>query len=170
MLVNLLLAIGINRGVSKESEMMVKIKDVSPPEVSAVVTLLAENRYTQQEITDRMRISQKTQNRIKLSVQRSGEYKPNRKGKSRTMRRLTDMETMNRKLISTQFSHQLKGLGVEVSPVTVRKRLFECALKACRPRKKQKIALVMKTKRLQWAKQVQEWTSEDWTKICSMIW
>ncbi|KAG8275525.1 DNA-directed RNA polymerases I, II, and III subunit RPABC1 [Homalodisca vitripennis] len=96
-------------------------------------------------------------------------YEPRRVGKcgrkrklnDRLVRKLKNITTMNRRNTTKQLTEQINEYGANVSTRTVRRVLSAEGLKACRPRKKQKITPAMAKKRLQWAKGLQGFTVEE---------
>jgi transposase len=55
--------------------------------------------------------------------------------------------------------------GVQVSAVTVRRRLFRAGLRARRPRKKPLLTAKMRTARLKWVKEYGKWTMQQWKSV-----
>lgn len=152
---------------------MGKKKDVSPRKIAVAKAFLSEGQYTQQEIAKKTQLSQKTISRIKRSLEFNEEFGPHRQGKCgrkriltpRSQRKLVAMSLKNRNATSTMLRDQLSDIGIEASAVTVRRRLCEAGLKGRRPRRKQKITAAMAKKRVEWAKNLRNWTSDDWSKV-----
>ena len=71
----------------------------------------------------------------------------------------------NRKATRRQLKSNLLDRGIDVSARTVRRTLFEGGLKARRPRRKANITPDMAKKRLDWAKGLKDWSSNDWKKV-----
>lgn len=151
---------------------MGKNPDLSPRKVATVQVLLQEERYTQSQIATRLQISQKSVSRIKKKLVNNDNFESGRIGKCgrkkvlspRMTRKLKNMTLANRKSTSKVLSDQIREYGINVSPRTVRRTLNEEGLRACRPKKKQKITLSMAKKRLEWAKGI-EFTEDDWNKV-----
>lgn len=152
---------------------MGKTSDLSPRKSASVKLLLEENCYSQTEIAKRLGISQKSVSRIKMACDLNLNYEPRRVSKcgrkrklnDRLVRKLKNITTMNRRNTTKQLTEQINEYGANVSTRTVRRVLSREGLKACRPRKKQKITPAMAKKRLQWAKGLQGFTVEDWEKV-----
>nr|XP_047137642.1 uncharacterized protein LOC124814172 [Hydra vulgaris] len=155
---------------------MGKKNDISPKKYSAVKTLLGEKVYTQTQIALKVGVSQKTVSRIKKCVDNQEPYEHHRIGNCgrkrkitpRTQRNLVKMALNNRRATSKVLCQQLNEAGVDVSPVTVQRRLFESGLKSRRPRKKQKVTPAMAKKRLEWAKIHENMSIYDWSKVKCM--
>ena len=71
----------------------------------------------------------------------------------------------NRRASSRKLSSELAKEGFEISRRTVNRRLQEAGLQAYRPRKKPRLTVKMKEDRLRWAREHQNWTTEDWERV-----
>ena len=89
-----------------------------------------------------------------------------RKSTKRDDRVLTRLCLTDRHLNSTQLAREWKeSTGVIVSTSTVRKRLLENNLKACKPRKKPLLTAQQRKRRLAWARQHKDWSVERWRSV-----
>lgn len=153
-------------------EVMGKKSDLSPRKVSNIKLLLEEECYTQSQIAARLNISQKSVSRIKNKLFNREVLEGNRIGKcgrkkilsERIARKLKNLSLSNRRSTSKDLCNNLEEYGVKISPRSVRRALNNEGLKACRPRKKQKITPSMAKKRFQWAKDLLL-TEDDWAKV-----
>jgi transposase len=97
------------------------------------------------------------------SKRRTGRKK---KTTAREDRILSRMSLKNRRRTSHLLSHDLEGAtGTKISARTTRRRLTECGIKACKPRKKPWVSEKNMKKRLEWAKRHKDWTSAEWSKV-----
>lgn len=155
---------------------MGKVKDLTPRKVSAVKTLIKEQRYSQREIAKKCDISAASVNRVKRELDLGQDFCAERtknrqrsgiksKFSTRTRRTLIKLCKSNRRATSLDLSRQVSAYGVLVSPRTVRRELCNAGFTARRPVKKAKLTPAMMKKRLLWAKQYKDWTANDWTKV-----
>lgn len=155
---------------------MGKVKDLTPRKVSAVKTLIKEQRYSQREIAKKCDISAASVNRVKRELDLGQDFCAERtknrqrsgiksKFSTRTRRTLIKLCKSNRRATSLDLSRQVSAYGVLVSPRTVRRELCNAGFTARRPVKRAKLTPAMMKKRLLWAKQYKDWTANDWTKV-----
>lgn len=159
---------------------MVKGKDLSPRKRGQIEVLLHNSSLKQNEIAAKMNVSpqvvsniyKKIKNNQTLSPKRTGRCGRKKVSSARDDRKLINISLQNRKLTSTKLRQLWQQSGIEASSRTVRRRLFEAGLKACRPLKKPKLTKAMIDKRLAWAKTYESWTSDDWSKVnnITMYW
>lgn len=62
----------------------------------------------------------------------------------------------------------LSSLSVDICSSTIRTRLINAGLPACRPRKKAKITRAMAKKRVNWAHEVKSRFRSDWSKVSNL--
>ena len=66
---------------------------------------------------------------------------------------------------SSDLKRDMMDYGVHLSNSSIKKRLFEAARIARKPKRKQLLTHKMKRKRLAWAKKYKNWTLDDWKKV-----
>ncbi|KAF6214236.1 hypothetical protein GE061_008975 [Apolygus lucorum] len=147
--------------------------DLSPRKKALVACMLDQGESSQREIAKKLKISQKSVSRVKVSVQEETPLSPDRKGKCvrkskfspRLLRKMVQIAKTNRRATSREICEKLKEYGTEVSPSIVRRRLCAEGLPARRPRKKAKLTPAMAKKRILWAKDMQEKFQNNWNKV-----
>ena len=133
------------------------------------LVFLKETGLSQRAIAGKLGISQQTVSRVNQKLATGDVYETKRVGrcgrKRRSSRRddrnLVRMCKKNRKATSGMLKKCWESSGIIVSASTVRRRLLENGLHARRPLKKPKLAPAMILKRLDWAKEHQNWTYVD---------
>ena len=150
---------------------MGKQKDLTPRKISQVKALMENTNLSQREIARRLNISPATITVLKRRLQfgsaspkRRGRCGPKRKTTVQTDRWLSRYSQKNRRLSSNQLKQELINRGCNISSSTVRKRLLADGVGAYQPVKKPHLTARMKRQRLQWAKQFEKWTAEDWER------
>lgn len=151
---------------------MGKICDLTPRKVAKIEILLKEGA-SGSEIAKKVGVSQPSVSRIRQKIAAGKGLSPRRSGKCGRRRATTTRDDSllvrecrkNRKASSRQLQGMLEQHGVAVSSRTVRRRLLDAGLRACRPLKKQKLTKQMKKKRLKWAIEFESWTTEDWEQV-----
>ena len=83
----------------------------------------------------------------------------------RQFRHLTNLVKSDRSKSSKELALEWQAVGVIASPQTVRRKLVQAGIFACRPTKKPKLTNRMKKKRLRWARLFKSWTVEDWRRV-----
>ncbi|KAF6204834.1 hypothetical protein GE061_018997 [Apolygus lucorum] len=147
--------------------------DLSPRKKALVACMLDQGESSQCEIAKKLKISQKSVSRVKVSVQEGTPLSPDRKGKCgrkskfspRLLRKMVQIAKTNRRATSREICEKLKEYGTEVSPSIVRRRLCAEGLPARRPRKKAKLTPAMAKKRILWAKDMQEKFQNNCNKV-----
>lgn len=150
---------------------MGKIREISEVERGQIIALLSEG-LSQLEISKKMKISRcavqttirRYQNTSSLkSLHRSG--RPRKSG-CREDRILIREALKDRKKTSSELASSFSEcVGAEISARTVRRRLVAAGLKGCKARKKPLLSVKNKSKRLFWAKSVNDWIFDDFAKI-----
>lgn len=150
--------------MSAKRQMTVAIK-------SAVLTLFKEN-ISMREIARRVGYAESSVRKFLKNYKNSGSLE-RRKGtgaKRKTTRR-EDRELKlqilkNRFASAPKLKRELENTNyANVSVRTVERRINELGFMSRRPAKKPLLTQKMKASRLQWAKNHQEWTSNDWSRV-----
>ena len=146
-------------------------KQLSEIKRAQIVALSGEG-YSQVEIARKMECSRKG---VQTMIKRYKETKSfkNRKGQghrksttAREDRSLKRVSLADRRKSSSELAAELReGANKHISARTVRKRLLEVGLKGCKARKKPYLSQANKKKRLEFAKNHENWTPDDWGKI-----
>lgn len=147
--------------------------DITPKKRSRIISLAEHTEYTQRNIASLVGVSQKSVSRIIKQNEETGSFTPKRKGRCGRKRKTTPRDDAviirNSKLdprkSSFELQKDLQHAGVEVSAITVRRRLLEVGRKARKPLKKQLLTKKMRQKRLAWARKYKNWSVEDWKKV-----
>lgn len=140
---------------------------------SRIATLCEHSNLKQKDIASLCGVSQASVCRISkrfrltgsLDNTRLGHCGRKRKTTKRADRILLVKSKKNPRLTSEDLRRELLLHGVQISSRTVRRRLLEFKRPARRPVKRQMLTRRMKRSRLQWAKNHQHWTVEDWKKV-----
>lgn len=156
---------------------MGKRSDLSPRKKGQIRVLLEETSLTQKDIAKKLMVSPQVVNVISKSLKSGLPLSPRRRGKcgrrrlssARDDRRLVNFCLSNRRATSRQLAIDWSHSGTTTSCRTVRRRLFDAGLRACRPLKKPLLTPSMMKKRLQWAKAHSTWTVDDWSKVKCII-
>lgn len=152
---------------------MGKGKDLSPRKKGQIRVLLENSSLKQKEIAKKLDISVQTVSKIKKTLDSGGLLDSSRIGKCgrkkkttpRIDRKIKLMALNDRRTSCKRIAMNLAEDGIQVSPRTVNNRLLDAGLKAYRPRKKPLLTKKMLVARLQWAKEHEAWTTEDWDKV-----
>lgn len=115
---------------------MGQTSDLSPRKVALIKCLLQEKHCTQQEIANRLNISQSSVCRVRKSLDSGCEKVPARVGKCgrkskftpRTERKLVQMAMKNRRATGNDLKKSLEQYGVKVCDSSVRRRLIATGL------------------------------------------
>ena len=84
---------------------------------------------------------------------------------AREERSLKGASLADRRKSFSELADELReGANKNISPRTVRRRLFEVGLKGCKARKKPYLPQPNKKKRFEFAKDHENWTPDDWDK------
>lgn len=146
--------------------------DLSPRKRGQIKVLLENSELTQCQIALKCGVAQIVVSSIKKNMQHGSTGTPRRKGRcgrkrissQQDDRSLIRLSKANRKM-TCRLMLEMNTSGVQMSSMTVRRRLIEAGLRAYRPRKKPKLTAAMMKKRLSWAKQFAKWTEEDWKRV-----
>lgn len=152
---------------------MGRVKDVTSDKRSEIVRSLMSKELSNRKIARQQKVSASTVDRIARtlnpSTSASGSKRKNcgrkRKTSTRTDRKIVHMRLEQRRAPVRILHRQIRERGVEISRMTVRRRLYEANLKCRRPAKKQKLTEKMRSKRLQWARFHQSFTLDYWEKV-----
>ena len=146
-------------------------KQLSKIKRAQIVALSGEG-YSQVEIARKMEYSRKG---IQTTIKRYKETKSfkNRKGQSRKKsttaredRSLKRASLADRRKSSSELAAEIReGANKHISARTVRRRLLEVGLKGCKARKKPYLSQANNKKRLEFAKNHENWTPDDWGEI-----
>uniref|UniRef100_A0A672Y5E8 Transposase Tc1-like domain-containing protein n=1 Tax=Sphaeramia orbicularis TaxID=375764 RepID=A0A672Y5E8_9TELE len=88
-----------------------------------------------------------------------------RKTSNRQDRKLKAICLENRKCTAKQMRNKWEEAGVNVCDRTVRNRLKEMGYTYRKTKRKPSLTPKQKKNRLQWAKEKQSWTVDDWRKV-----
>lgn len=151
---------------------MGKKSDITPRKRAKIEVLLMEG-IEGKLISQKIGVSTPVISKLKKKLFNNDSLSPSRKGKCGRKKITTTRDDavllreakQNRRATSGKLQQHMSTHGVKISTRTIRRRLFENGLKARRPRKKQKLTPAMVKKRLEWAKQLKNWTSNDWKKV-----
>uniref|UniRef100_A0A3B5PS90 Transposase Tc1-like domain-containing protein n=1 Tax=Xiphophorus maculatus TaxID=8083 RepID=A0A3B5PS90_XIPMA len=88
-----------------------------------------------------------------------------RKTSKRQDKQLKAICLENRKSTTKQMKHKWEEVGVNVCDRTVRNRLKEMGFQYRKAKRKPALTPKHKRTRLQWAKERQSWTVDDWMKV-----
>jgi transposase len=138
-----------------------------------IITMSQHTTKTKREIASEVGVSLATVNRIikrheesgDISVKRKGKCGAKRKTSKRDDQRLLRSSRNDCRKTAVDLARELAETGVNVTPMTVRRRLIEAGRPARKPVKKQLLTVAMKAKRLAWAKKYENWTVEDWKRV-----
>lgn len=148
-------------------------KDLSPAKISEIKTLLLNTDHSQRKIAIIAGVAKSSVDKIKKKINANAALSPMRTGKSgrkkittpRDERKIKEICVQNRKKPRKILTNLIQESGIEISDMTVRRRLKDMGFTCCRPAKKPLLTKTMMEKRLKWAKTHKDWTSEDWLKV-----
>jgi len=147
--------------------------DPSPRKRGKVESLLKLGNMSQRAISNFVGLSQKAVHTIKTRLDFSESSSPKRSTSGRKpilthrSKRILFRECYkNRKATSRQLQNTLLGHQIKVSASCVRRHLIQAGMVARRPRRKPFLNKAQQLKRLNWAKEHQTWTEDDWSKVC----
>jgi DNA-directed RNA polymerase I, II, and III subunit RPABC1 len=152
---------------------MGKIKDLSPRKIGQIEVLLNNSELKQKDIAKKLSVSSQTVSNIKrkldkglsLDSARAGKCGRKRKTTPRMDRRIKQMAIKDRRTSCTKIRTEMLADGIDVSRITVNRRLLEGNLRAYRPRKKPRLTEKMIKARQDWADAHVHWTCEDWDQV-----
>jgi len=133
---------------------MGKAKDISPKKTTEIKTLLMNSDTSNRKIATITKVSRATVDRIKKKNEKS-DLTPQRKGKcgrkkittTRDERKIRDIVLANRKQPCRILTKIMQDSGVNISPMTARRRIKDLGFSACRPAKKTFLTPAMKKKK-----------------------
>ena len=138
----------------------------------AQIIALSDEGYSQVEIARKMECSRKG---VQTTIKRYKETKffENRKGQGRKKYKTTRQDRSlkrasleDRRKSSSELAAELRvGANKNISARKVRRRLLEVGLKGCKGWKKPYLSQADKKKRLEFAKNHENLTPDDWGKI-----
>lgn len=138
----------------------------------AIIVHLYKTGKSQREISKEAGVAKTTvANTIKRFAEQGNLQERKGRGRKkivtpRAERTLVRLSLANRRLGSIDLCKELReSTGKKVCPSTVRRVLIRNGLKGCKPRKKPLLTEAHRKKRLEWAKQHQNWTVEQWSKV-----
>lgn len=154
-------------------------KDVSTTKRASIYSCLQNTEFSNREIARRHNVSEATVRRVKLRCSATDcpgspqKYSSKRTGRCGRKRRLSTRDTTlmvrevkkKRQVSSNEVRRSLEQHGVRVSARTVRRRLNEQGFHSVVSLKKPRINAAMMRKRLEFARNYQHYTVEDWEKV-----
>lgn len=150
---------------------MGRLRDLTDAKKAEILTYLKCGK-TQAETARLCSVSQQSVSRISrnFSIKKLSSRRKNACGRKpvltdRAKRILVKSVRRDRKITSAQLRHSLVNSGIEVGCSTIRRYLVNLGYSAHRPRCKPKLTPAMRRKRLQWCRDHQNWTTEDWLNV-----
>lgn len=149
------------------------MSDLSPRKKGQIRVLLESTTLSQSEIARKLLVSQSIVSKIKARINSGESISPRRRGRC-GRKRVTSVQTdrwlvrysqSHRHMSSRRLRQDLLERNIQVSPATVRRRLFVAGLRAYRPVNKPRLTARMKVQRVQWAQQFKDWTAADWERV-----
>lgn len=152
---------------------MGKRKDISREKRARIQALLELGLYSHREIAAKENVSHQTVGRVAKSIAENLPSTSTGRTGSRGIRKTSAREDRlivrkaleNRQMSVRELKKNLQQSNINISERTLKSRLYEANLKSRRPAKKPRLTFRMKKARLQWAKQHQHFTVEDWEKV-----
>lgn len=152
---------------------MGKRSDLSPRKIGQVKVLLSDSALKQKEIAKKLNISCQSVSNIKkkmdkginLDSTRTGRCGRKRKTTPRSDRKIQLMALHDKRKSCKAIASELQAEDINISRVTVNRRLLERDLRAYRPRKKPRLTNTMIKARRDWADAHADWTSDEWEKV-----
>lgn len=151
-------------------------KDLSPSIIAQTKILISTRDYSNRNISRRLKISEASVRRIKAKLDSGQDITPKRKRKCgrkpiftpRAERCLTKICLENRFATTKHIKSRLYQSNINVSERTIRRKLKELGFRSCRPVRKPKLTVAMKSKRLQWAREHKDRNLEFWKSVFSL--
>lgn len=147
-------------------------KDLSVSTASEIKALINHTTLSQREIARRFNVSVSTVNKI-AHEQHPVEERGRRIGRCGRKRKLTEAD--ERYLIREVKKHpattlpklqqHLADSGTHVHQTTISRRLKTFGCKSVKPRRVPLLTAAMKKKRLDFAREHQHWTAQDWERV-----
>lgn len=156
---------------------MGKAKDLSPRKISEIKTLLLNTSHSQREIATIANVAKSSVDKIKKKLYENQSLSPKRAGKCgrkrittpRDERKIRDLCIQNRKAPRRLLTKIIQDAGVQISDMTVRRRMKDLIFTCRRPAKKPLLTIPMTKKRLEWTKRHESLTTEDRMKVSVRI-
>lgn len=143
-----------------------------PAETVAAIVALLEDGRSQSYVANRYGVSRSTVQRLHARFLETGVYTrrpgtgPRRRTTARDDRFLVIRSLRNRHVTAVSLRNQLQEIrNVNVSERTVRRRLAEANLTACRPAAGPELSRQHRVARLQFAREHQNWNDADWNRV-----
>lgn len=148
-------------------------KDLSPSRIAQTKILVSTRDYSNRDIARRLNISEASVRRIKTKLDSGQDITPKRKRRCgrkpiftpRAERCLTKICVENRFATTKHIKSRLYLSNINVSERTIRRKLKKLGFKSCRPVRKPKLTMMMKSKRLQWAREHKNRDLEFWKSV-----
>ena len=150
--------------------------DITCEKKHEIAALLKGGRHTALKIVKICNVSRSKIDRLKRTViiegteglksSRIGKCGQKRKTGSTTDRYIQRNAVLDRFLNPFQHARILNTANINISHMTVRRRLKEMGFRSIRPGKKPRLTSSMRQKRLQWAREHEQWTLDDWRRVC----
>ena len=152
-------------------------KDI-PSETKIVIrTLLEEGNHSQRQIAAKTGVSVATVAKIAKAMRNKENIdapRPSRRGCNkatslRDERKIQNICTKNRKKPLREIGMLVREAGINISDMTVRRRIKDLGYKCYRPLKKPLLTTKMMKERLAWAKSHKNWTTDNWNCVSNII-
>lgn len=148
-------------------------KDTADWKVAEIVSLLTNTDYSHREIARRTNVSNFTVSRIARIKAKEGVFKAKRKGRCGSKRITSNVDDRfllrevkkDYGVTTSRLRKRLQDAGTNVSRTTVWRRLRQVKCESKKPRKVPLLTKAMKRKRLQFALEHSNWTSDNWRKV-----
>lgn len=152
---------------------MGKRGDLSPRKKAEVKALINTKNFSNREISRKVCVSEASVRRIKKKIECGEELSPKRKSRCgrkpiftpRSERCVKKICVENRFATTKMIKIKLEEANINASERTVRRKLKDLGFKAHRPARKPKLTAAMKTKRLNWAKQLRDKDADFWRSV-----
>lgn len=152
---------------------MGKRSDLSPRKIGQIKVLISDSALKQKDIAKKLNISCQSVSNIKkkmdkglnLDSSRTGKCGRKKKTTPRTDRKIKQLALRDKRKSCKSIASELRSDNIDVSRVTVNRRLLESGLRAYRPRKKPRLTNAMIKAREDWADAHVNWTSDQWEKV-----
>lgn len=153
---------------------MGKVSDITPRKKAKISTLLTNTNYSVRRIANLESVSAATVSRIRRKLDLGESFDVKRLGKCGRKRITTERDDRKilhviktaRKSAIGEIRHELEEQGIKLSTRTLKRRCYEAGFYCRRPQRKPKLTPTMKKKRKDWAKEVQNFSVDDWRNVC----
>lgn len=150
---------------------MGKTKEYSE-EIKGIIVGLHKSGKSIREISKLQKIPLSTVHYIIKKFKTQGKTSNNhRSGRPRVTTSTEDLNIVmkskrNRRLTAPEIAADINlGRSKPVSVTTIKRRLLDAGLKGCIAASKPLLKTINKKKRLNWAREYQNWTTDDWKKV-----